>query len=641
MSEDSSENDLPSAPAPEAERAPAAKKARKTTARKTARKTAKTAPGPSAESSPEPAAAAPKPAPDSPGPAAHSPKPAADSPRSEGTPGGTEGAGAAGAGGGGAPGGSPDGGGRSSARGPDAGRGGQPGGQPGRQGGGGRPYPPGGGFANRKKKKRKGGKFDKSGGGGGGGGGPRRGSPFNAGGVPVEVDPHLEMGQLTDDELLQDASALEESFRKLFDADLPPVRFNDFYELPLQELRERARGMDLDFENAPSRPLLLRELLRHFESESTPVLVEGCLEVLDEGFGMVTFACDSYQLKSLCPFVSEALVEHHGLERGHTVEVFVQAPREGESCPVVLQVRSVMGGAIADLEKVTPFTELVPYYPLERILLENSEEEPENNLSMRVVDLISPIGFGQRGLIVAPPRTGKTVLLQGIAHSVQLNYPEAHLIVLLIDERPEEVTDFRRRVKGEVISSTFDETAGSHVHAAEMVIEKARRMVEAGRDVVILLDSITRLARAYNTLMPNSGKILSGGVEANALQKPKRFFGSARNIEEGGSLTIMGTALVDTGSKMDEVIFEEFKGTGNMELHLDRGLVDKRIFPALAMDRSGTRKEELLYHPDEMMKVYSLRRATKGVPPVEAMEMLIQRVKKTRSNAEFLMTLSR
>ncbi len=641
MSEDSPENDLPSAPAPEAERAPTAKKARKTTARKTARKTAKTPPGPSAESSPEPAAAAPKPAPDSPGPAAHSPKPAADSPRSEGTPGGTEGAGAAGAGGGGAPGGSPDGGGRSSARGPDAGRGGQPGGQPGRQGGGGRPYPPGGGgFANRKKKKRKGGKFDKSGG-GGGGGGRRRGSPFNAGGVPVEVYPHLEIGQLTDDELLQDASALEESFRKLFDGDLPPVRFNDFYELPLQELRERARGMDLDFENAPSRPLLLRELLRHFESESTPVLVEGCLEVLDEGFGMVTFACDSYQLKSLCSFVSEALVEHHGLERGHTVEVFVQAPREGESCPVVLQVRSVMGGAIADLEKVTPFTELVPYYPLERILLENSEEEPENNLSMRVVDLISPIGFGQRGLIVAPPRTGKTVLLQGIAHSVQLNYPEAHLIVLLIDERPEEVTDFRRRVKGEVISSTFDETAGSHVHAAEMVIEKARRMVEAGRDVVILLDSITRLARAYNTLMPNSGKILSGGVEANALQKPKRFFGSARNIEEGGSLTIMGTALVDTGSKMDEVIFEEFKGTGNMELHLDRGLVDKRIFPALAMDRSGTRKEELLYHPDEMMKVYSLRRATKGVPPVEAMEMLIQRVKKTRSNAEFLMTLSR
>ncbi|MFP4352146.1 MAG: transcription termination factor Rho [Puniceicoccaceae bacterium] len=639
MSEDSSENDLPSATATEPERASAAKKTRKTSARKTARKTAKAPPAPAPEAPadpPEPSSRTPEPGAPPADPKADSPKPAAALPGPEGA--------AEDGGGGSTPDDPPAGGGRSSARGADAGQSGKPGGQSGRQGGGGRPQQPaGGGFASRKKKKRKGGKFDKSagGGGGGGGGGPRRGSPFNAGGVPVEVDPHLEMGQLADDELLQDVSALEESFRRLFDEDLPPVRFNDFYELPLQELRERARAMDLDFENAPSRPLLLRELLRHFESKSVPVLVEGCLEVLDEGFGMVTFPCDSYQLKSLCPFVSEALVEHHGMERGHTVEVLVQAPREGESCPVVLRVRSVMGGEIAALEKITPFTELVPYYPLERILLENSDEAAENNLSMRVVDLISPIGFGQRGLIVAPPRTGKTVLLQGIAHSVQLNYPDAHLIVLLIDERPEEVTDFRRRVKGEVISSTFDETAGSHVHAAEMVIEKARRMVEVGRDVVILLDSITRLARAYNTLMPNSGKILSGGVEANALQKPKRFFGSARNIEEGGSLTIMGTALVDTGSKMDEVIFEEFKGTGNMELHLDRALVDKRIFPALAMDRSGTRKEELLYHPDEMMKVYSLRRATKGVPPVEAMEMLIQRVKKTRSNAEFLMTLSR
>ncbi len=490
---------------------------------------------------------------------------------------------------------------------------------------------------NRKKKKRKG-KYEP---GGGSAGGPRRNTPFSAGGVPVEVDPKFELGQLLEDEFLQDLDALQESFDKLYNPSVPPVRFNDLYELPLQELRDRARRLKLDLENAPSRTLILQQMLKHFEEKSNPVLVEGCLEVLDNGFGIVVFPEDSYRLKPLCPFVSEGLVEHHGLQRGHTVEVLIQAPREGETSPIVLKVRSVMGGPIEALEKITPFTELVPYYPLDRILLESAEENPENNTSMRVVDLISPIGFGQRGLIVAPPRTGKTVLLQGIAHSVQVNYPEAHLIVLLIDERPEEVTDFRRRVKGEVISSTFDETAGSHVHAAEMVIEKARRMVEAGRDVVILLDSITRLARAYNTLMPNSGKILSGGVEANALQKPKRFFGSARNIEEGGSITIMGTALVDTGSKMDEVIFEEFKGTGNMELHLDRSLVDKRIFPALAMDRSGTRKEELLYHPDEMQKVYSLRRATKGVPPVEAMEMLIQRVKKTRSNAEFLMTLSR
>ncbi len=492
---------------------------------------------------------------------------------------------------------------------------------------------------NRKKKKRNKGRNDR--GGGSGGGGPRRFSPFDAAGVPVEVDPWLEIGQLAEDELVQDVGALDESFDKLFDGAHPPVRFNDLYDLPLQELRDRGRRLHLNLENAPSRPLILREMLKHFEESRTPVLVEGCLEIFDDGFGMVVFGSDSYRVKSLCPFVSEALIDHNGLQRGHTVEVLVQAPREGESCPLALKLCSVMGRQATELEKVTPFTELVPYYPLDRILLENSDEAPENNLSMRVVDLITPIGFGQRGLIVAPPRTGKTVLLQGIAHSVQLNYPDAHLIVLLIDERPEEVTDFRRRVKGEVISSTFDESAGSHVHAAEMVIEKARRMVEVGRDVVILLDSITRLARAYNTLMPNSGKILSGGVEANALQKPKRFFGSARNIEEGGSLTIMGTALVETGSKMDEVIFEEFKGTGNMELHLDRGLVDKRVFPALAMDRSGTRKEELLYHPDEMQKVYSLRRATKGVPPVEAMEMLIQRLKKTRSNAEFLMTIGR
>jgi transcription termination factor Rho len=260
---------------------------------------------------------------------------------------------------------------------------------------------------------------------------------------------------------------------------------------------------------------------------------------------------------------------------------------------------------------------------------------------MRCIDILTPIGFGQRGLIVAPPRTGKTIVLQGLANSVATNFPEAKLIVLLIDERPEEVTDFRRRVKGEVVASTFDETPESHVHAAELVGEKARRLVEKGEHVVILLDSITRLARAYNALASNSGKIMSGGVEATALQKPKRFFGAARNIEGGGSLTIMGTALVDTNSRMDEVIFEEFKGTGNMELHLDRDLVNKRIFPAINFEKSGTRKEELLYHPDELQKIYGLRRIMLGVPAHEAMEMLIQRLRKTRSNAEFLLSLSR
>jgi transcription termination factor Rho len=315
--------------------------------------------------------------------------------------------------------------------------------------------------------------------------------------------------------------------------------------------------------------------------------------------------------------------------------------RENESCPFVVRVFEVMGRDPETLSEIVPFTELVPYYPLNRILLECEGESKWDNLSMRVVDCLTPIGFGQRGLIVAPPRTGKTVLMQGMANSIKKSYPDSHLIILLIDERPEEVTDFRRHVGGEVISSTFDEAAESHVHAAEMVIEKARRMVEVGQHVIILLDSITRLARAYNTTMPSSGKILSGGVEANALQKPKRFFGSARNIEGGGSLTIIATALVETGSKMDEVIFEEFKGTGNMELHLDRGLSDKRIFPALSLDKSGTRKEELLYHPDEMLKIYSLRRAMKGLPSVDAMEMLIQRIKKTKTNVEFLMSVAR
>jgi transcription termination factor Rho len=298
-----------------------------------------------------------------------------------------------------------------------------------------------------------------------------------------------------------------------------------------------------------------------------------------------------------------------------------------------------MGGAPEHANHVTPFEELVPYYPLNRILLE--APDVQKDISMRTVDLLTPVGFGQRGLIVAPPRTGKTVLLQNIANSVSANFPEVKLILLLIDERPEEVTDFRRHTKGEVVSSTFDESPESHIHCAEMVGEKARRLVERGEHVVILLDSITRLARAYNALASNSGKIMSGGMEATALQRPKRFFGAARNIEGGGSLTILASALIDTGSRMDEIIFEEFKGTGNMELHLDRGLSDKRIFPAINMLRSGTRKEELIYHPDELQRVYGLRRTMQGIGPIESMEMLIQRLRKTKSNAEFLMSLAR
>ncbi|MCX7006021.1 MAG: transcription termination factor Rho, partial [Kiritimatiellaeota bacterium] len=282
-----------------------------------------------------------------------------------------------------------------------------------------------------------------------------------------------------------------------------------------------------------------------------------------------------------------------------------------------------------------PFENLTPLFPDRRFVLEVGPSE----ISMRVMDLLTPIGMGQRGLIVAPPRTGKTVLMQKIANSISANTPKAKLIILLIDERPEEVTDMERNTKAEVLSSTFDEPPERHVQVAEIVIEMAKRRVECGQDVVILLDSITRLARAYNTLQPHSGKILSGGVDANALHKPKRFFGAARNIEGGGSLTILATALIDTGSRMDEVIFEEFKGTGNMELGLDRRLVDKRIFPAINIEQSGTRKEELLLHPDEIAKIWILRKALNGVPPVEGMELLINRLKKTKSNIEFLMAL--
>ncbi len=393
-----------------------------------------------------------------------------------------------------------------------------------------------------------------------------------------------------------------------------------------------------------SKSELISEFIRLAREAKMLVKAKGVLDVFENGYGgAVCFAEDSYALKRNCPYVPQGFINKNGLLRGHEVEVLCMPPREGgrESCPIAVELVSVMGRTAEEVKSLTPFTELTPYYPTRRMIMEVDEPRTPENFSMRVVDLLTPVGLGQRALIVAPPRTGKTVLMQGMAKSIRKNTPNAHLIILLVDERPEEVTDFRRTVDAEVIASTFDEDAQSHVHAAEMVISRARRMVECGMDVVILLDSITRLARAYNAMMPNSGKILSGGVEANALQKPKRFFGSARNIEGGGSLTIIGTALIDTGSKMDEVIFEEFKGTGNLELHLDRALVDKRIFPAVNLEKSGTRKEELLYHPDEMSKIYSLRRAMKGVPSTEAMEMLIMRLKKVKTNIEFLMNLNR
>jgi len=420
-----------------------------------------------------------------------------------------------------------------------------------------------------------------------------------------------------------------------------PINFNEIYESSMSALISTAKSFGIPVFRNPIRRPLVKKILRQAFAERRPIRIAGTLEMLADGNGLLLYGCDSYRVRELSAFVPAALIKKFGLQRGHDLEAVAFPPMKGETAPVVVHIESIMGVDPATVKDTTPFTELTPYYPTERIVLEASDPTEPNNLSMRCVDLLCPIGLGQRGLIVAPPRTGKTVLLQTIANSIAKNKPNAHLIILLVDERPEEVTDFKRKTtRGEVISSTFDETAENHVHVAEMVIERARRMVELGKDVVILLDSITRLARAYNTLMPNGGKILSGGVEAGALSKPKRFFGSARNIEDGGSLTILGTALIDTGSKMDEVIFEEFKGTGNMELDLDRDLANKRIYPAINFERSGTRKEELLYHPQEMQCVYSMRRAMKGVPSIEAMEMLISRMKKTKTNAEFLITLA-
>jgi transcription termination factor Rho len=451
----------------------------------------------------------------------------------------------------------------------------------------------------------------------------------------IEFDAYLEHESLKTFESIKAFYTAYGSSDEVYD-------YDRIYSLDLNELRAELESASIDLEGHNNRQSMIQALSNKAFEAKQKVVTTGVLDIPEDGLGgFLVYEIDSYRIKLLNAYVPQAFIDHYGLQKGHIIQAQLHEKVEGANCCFAVHIETVMDEAPEKVAEWETFTDRVPYYPLDRIILESDIVPDKENLPMRVVDCLTPIGFGQRGLIVAPPRTGKTVLMQGIANSLQINYPEAHLIILLIDERPEEVTDFKRKVKGEVISSTFDESADSHVHAAEVVIEKARRMVEVGKDVIILLDSITRLARAYNTAMPSSGKILSGGVEANALQLPKRFFGSARNIEDGGSLTIIATALVETGSKMDEVIFEEFKGTGNMELHLDRALSDKRIFPALSMDKSGTRKEELLYHPDEIQKIYSLRRAMKGIPSEDAMEMLIQRIKKTSTNVEFLMSVAR
>jgi transcription termination factor Rho len=488
---------------------------------------------------------------------------------------------------------------------------------------------------NKRKRGRHGGPWQQ--GPGGGGGGQGGGAPRYPQ-QPPPPTPAPVYGDLPSPSRFADVAALDALAKEISSSKAEPLYLDHLYSLNLADLTAFARTQKVTFEGAPNRLQLLPQIFAKATEDKRALADRGYIDMTDQG-AFIVHEHVNYRLYPEDAYLPESLVRRYGLKRGHHVEVRIQPPREGERCPSVIRIDQVMGHDPEDISKVTPFEELVPYYPLKRILLE--DVDIQKDVSMRAVDILTPIGFGQRGLIVAPPRTGKTILLQNIANSVSENSPFAKLILLLVDERPEEVTDFRRHTKGEVVSSTFDEAPESHVHCAEMVGEKARRLVEQGEHVVILLDSITRLARAYNALASSSGKIMSGGLESNALQKPKRFFGAARNIEGAGSLTIIATALVDTGSRADEIIFEEFKGTGNMELHLDRGLVERRIFPAINIDRSGTRKEELIYHPEELQRIYGLRRAMQGLGPIESMEMLIQRLKKTKSNAEFLLSLSR
>jgi transcription termination factor Rho len=406
--------------------------------------------------------------------------------------------------------------------------------------------------------------------------------------------------------------------------------------MSVASLTKVARELDIPGATGMRKQELIFEILRARAEKSGLIFSEGVLEVLPDGFGFLRAPDYNYLAGPDDIYVSPSQIRKFDLHTGDTVAGQIRPPKEGERYFALIKVEAVNFEPPARGKERIFFENLTALYPQEKIKLEADAE----NLSTRVMDLMTPLGKGQRGLIVAPPRTGKTMLLQAIANAITTNHPEIYLIVLLIDERPEEVTDMQRSVRGEVISSTFDEPAQRHVQVAEMVIEKAKRLVEHKKDVVILLDSITRLARAYNTIVPTSGKVLSGGVDSNALQRPKRFFGAARNIEEGGSLTIVATALVDTGSRMDEVIFEEFKGTGNSEVHLDRKLADRRVFPAIDIQKSGTRKEELLMSKDDLNRVYVLRRVLTPLSPVEAMELLLSKMGKTKSNGEFLNAMS-
>ena len=417
------------------------------------------------------------------------------------------------------------------------------------------------------------------------------------------------------------------------------MKLQEFKAKTATDLVSFAEGLNVENASTMRKQELMFAILKSLAEQEVEIIGEGVVEILMDGFGFLRSASANYLPGPDDIYISPSQIRRFSLKTGDTVEGPIRGPKEGERYFALLKVNTIN---FEDPEKIrhkVHFDNLTPLYPNERFKME-VENPLSKDLSSRVIDLVAPLGKGQRGLIVAPPRTGKTVLLQNIAHSITANHPESYLIVLLIDERPEEVTDMQRSVKGEVVSSTFDEPAVRHVQVAEMVIEKAKRLVEHGRDVVILLDSITRLGRAYNTVVPSSGKVLTGGVDANALQRPKRFFGAARNIEEGGSLTIIATALIDTGSRMDEVIFEEFKGTGNSEIVLDRKVADKRVYPSIDILKSGTRKEELLVPKADLQKIFVLRRILSSMGTTDAIEFLIDKLKQTKNNGEFFDTMN-
>ncbi|MDQ7988096.1 MAG: transcription termination factor Rho [Candidatus Dactylopiibacterium sp.] len=418
------------------------------------------------------------------------------------------------------------------------------------------------------------------------------------------------------------------------------MHLSELKALHVSQLLEMAHANGIEGANRLRKQELVFALLKNHAKKGEPIFGDGALEILPDGFGFLRSPDISYLAGTDDIYVSPSQIRRFNLHTGDTIEGEIRTPKDGERYFALVKLDKINGEPPENAKHKILFENLTPLHPDKVFKLER-DMRGEENITSRVIDMIAPIGKGQRGLLVAPPKSGKTVMLQNIAHAITANHPDAVLIVLLIDERPEEVTEMLRSVKGEVIASTFDEPATRHVQVAEMVIEKAKRLVEHKRDVIILLDSLTRLARAYNTVVPASGKVLTGGVDANALQKPKRFFGAARNVEEGGSLTIIATALIDTGSRMDEVIYEEFKGTGNMEVHLDRRMAEKRIYPAINVNRSGTRREELLIEPAVLQKIWVLRKLLYGMDDLDAMDFLLDKIRQTKSNGEFFDAMRR